>query len=274
MKNVITLFFLSFCIVSITFAQEDTATLIEGLIVTPIGEQLEDIHIYDTTTHKGTLTNEEGEFQIFVNENDELQITSMQFESFNIQVSASMIAAKRMTIFINQKVNELDEVVLKAYDLSGNVSVDVVKINVFDGFNDLDLSYKTLEFDYAFTPDAQSSTRGNTAKNALLNDQSLEGADLIGGVTLLSKLVFGKEKKESIKTQEQLKSIEVYQTLKGKYTKEFMTTHYNIPEEKVSDFVIYMQEQGLPYAYLEPENELLLLGHMVEVSAAYLKRNN
>lgn len=274
MKNVITLFFLSFCIVSITFAQEDTATLIEGLIVTPVGEQLEDIHIYDTTTHKGTLTNEEGEFQIFVNENDELQITSMQFESFNIQVSASMIAAKRMTIFINQKVNELDEVVLKAYDLSGNVSVDVVKINVFDGFNDLDLSYKTLEFDYAFTPDAQSSTRGNTAKNALLNDQSLEGADLIGGVTLLSKLVFGKEKKESIKTQEQLKSIEVYQTLKGKYTKEFMTTHYNIPEEKVSDFVIYMQEQGLPYAYLEPENELLLLGHMVEVSASYLKRNN
>lgn len=256
------------------FSQEVDPVLIKGLIVTPVSEPLNDIHIYDVTSHTGTLSDEQGQFEIYVNEGDLLNITSMQYETFTVKITASMITSKRMTIYINERVNELDPVVVKAYDLSGNVNVDAAKIEVFTDFTDLDLSYKTLEFDYAFTPDAQTSTSGNTAENALLNGQIQQGADIIGGVTLLTKLIFGKEKLESAKTRKQKNSIKTYQEIKNKYTTEFITSHYNIPEDKVSDFVMFVEEQGVPYTYLKPENELLLLGHMVEVSEAYLKRKN
>lgn len=259
--------FLFLCCVLSAFSQDVKRVPITGTIITPVADQVEGIHIYNISSQKGVVTDENGKFTIDVAANDRLQVTSLQYISFNLIVKKSALDKKKVTIFLNPEVNVLDEVLVKTYDLTGDLTVDVGKIKTFGGFGNFDLSYEALEFGYEFAPDAQTSVKGNAARDIYNNGQVREGANLIGGVSLLTRLIFGKptEDKATELTEVSLKE------LKDKFTTNFIVTHYEIPKERVSDFVYFVHESDFDASYLQSENELLLLDYMVAKSKEYLK---
>lgn len=257
-----------FCITAI-YSQEIKRTSINGTIITPVADQVEGIHIYNVSSQKGIVTDENGQFKINVAANDRLQVTSLQYISFNLIVKESAVKKGSVRIFLNPEVNVLDEVVIKTYDLTGDLTVDVGKIKTFGGFSDFDLSYEALEFEYEFAPDAQTSVKGNTARDTYNNDQVREGANLIGGVSLLTRLIFGKRSKTRVKNQVSEVSLLKF---KDKFTNDFIVKHYEIPHENVADFVYFVHESDFDTSYLRPENELLLLDYMVAKSKEYLEK--
>jgi len=74
---------------------------------------LENIHVININSNKGTVTTSKGEFKVSVKENDTLSFSGIQFENKKIIITNLDILSKSLTIYLVSKVNRLDEVVIR-----------------------------------------------------------------------------------------------------------------------------------------------------------------
>lgn len=110
-----------------TYAQEPS--ILQGKLEAN-NTYLEKIHVINLNLEKGAVTNANGDFQILANENDSLYISSVQFENKTVVVTKEMIASKSLKIVLQNKMNELAEVVIDDIKLSGYLASDLTKISV------------------------------------------------------------------------------------------------------------------------------------------------
>ncbi len=100
-----------------------------------------------------------------------------------------------MNIVMNPSINQLDEVVVRPYDLSGNINVDVKKIHTYTVNKDWDFTYENLEYGYHFEPDDKTKIAGNAAEEALHGNTLTNGANILGILSGAVGLLFPKKKK-------------------------------------------------------------------------------
>ena len=124
-------------------AQE--AVLLNGKIKST-DSSLEKIHIINLSLEKGTITNEDGEFQILARENDSLFISSVQYQNKNLVVNERMIAAKNVIVELQPAINELAEVIIDDIELSGYLANDLNKISIRDVEKKYELQNNLNEF--------------------------------------------------------------------------------------------------------------------------------
>ena len=105
-------------------AQNVKRVLVEGQIIVDYPD-LEGVTVYNLSSNKGTITNEEGKFAISVTLNDKIEISALQFEKFSIIISQEILDAKSMTVFLVESINKLDEILILPYGLSGNLKTDI-----------------------------------------------------------------------------------------------------------------------------------------------------
>jgi len=91
---------------------------------------VEKIHIINLTLEKGAVTDVNGNFQILAKEKDSLYVSSVQFENKTILVTKEMIESKAFVINLQNRMNELAEVVIDDIKLSGHLASDLNKISV------------------------------------------------------------------------------------------------------------------------------------------------
>ena len=91
-------------------------------------EAVEGVHIINKNSEKGTITNANGDFKISVQENDTLLISGVQFYFREILITRKIITDKLISIDLLQKINELEEVEVKAHDLTGRLLFDAASI--------------------------------------------------------------------------------------------------------------------------------------------------
>lgn len=243
-------------------AQEIDRVVIEGTIKAPVGEDVEGINVYNVSSQKGTVTSQTGQFQLEVAENDRVLITALQFQEFTVIVDKGVVETKNMGIYLNPAINQLEEVIVRPYDLSGNIVADVKRIKTSVITPEWDLSYEALEFGYKFAPDRQTSIRGNVAEEAL-NHNPQTGANILGLVGLL----FNKKKSS---TREIFTSKEmVTKALRQRYSNAYITETFAIPSVYVNDFIYFAEEKGIDAQLLKSENEIELLEFLRKQSEQY-----
>lgn len=267
------LLLLLFIIVSpILIAQDITRTKVLGKIHVPQGEDAEGISVYNISSQKGTITDINGSFEIDIAENDRIQISALQYQSFTVMVDKGIIERKLMNIFLNPAVNQLEEVVVRPYDLSGNINVDVKKIPTYSVSKDWDMSYGALEYGYNFEPDDKTAVSGNAAEEALHSNALKNGADVLAIMGGVAQLLFPRGKKISVAESERNKAL-VSNNIQQRFSKHFIFDNFDIPEEKAVDFLFYAQENGLDQNLLKPENEMELMEFLFKKSEEYKKRS-
>ena len=243
---ILLIFLLPFCLI----AQQKDKIEINGLIIEATSENIEGVNIYNKTTHEGAISNSEGQFTINVSLNDSLHITAIQYKPVFVIVNEAIIESKEMIVNLNSKINELGEVLVQ-------------NNNTTQGW---DLSYKTLEFGYEFSPDAQTSIPGNKAAEAL-NDRTLKnGLNFVE----LFKLLLPK-KKESIRKINNEKE-NLFYAFKQQITITYISENFKIPLEKVDDFIYFMVDNGLKKDLLKKGNEIRLLDFINQQSSSYKER--
>lgn len=245
------------------FAQDVDRLVVQGRISAPVGEDVEGINIYNISSQEGTVTDKEGDFTIAVGINDRVQITALQFQSFTVIVDEGVMDVRSMNIYLNPAVNQLEEVIVRPYDLSGNIVADVRRIQTSVISPDWDLSYSTLEFDYQFSPDAQTGVQGNAAEQALGFTNVREGANVLGLVGLL----FPKKKRseKQVVTDKEV----ITTSLRQRYSNAYITRTFGIPEDKVNDFIYFTEDNGIDKSLLSSENEIELLEFLHRQSELY-----
>lgn len=115
----IRLLLLCLCGIQFAFSQ---VTQLQGEIFAE--GNIEGIHIINKSYNVYTTTNAKGKFNIRVNVNDTLVISSLQHKLISLVVDDKMVANKHLVVVLETLVNELDEVVL-APRFTGDLTKDI-----------------------------------------------------------------------------------------------------------------------------------------------------
>ena len=267
------LFFLLFVVISPTLLAQDIERVkVSGKIHVPSGEDAEGISVYNISAQKGIVTDADGAFEIAVAENDRLQIFALQYKTFIVVMDKGVVDKKELNIFLNPSITQLEEVVIRPYDLSGNVRADVEKIQTYYISKDWDLSYKSMEYEYNFKRDQSSEIQGNAAEEALNSNHLTNGLNFVSILGGVGSLLFPKGKK--LNSEQQVKSNEALSNnVQQRFNREFIHDNFDIPREKAYDFLFYAQENGLDERLLKPENEMQLMEFLHEKSKEYKERS-
>lgn len=112
-------------------AQDQTLKALSGRVIAG-DKSVSDVHVMNTTLGRATITNEQGQFEISAHIQDTLYFSAIQFKRKAIVISPEIWEAKWLLVPLEEFVNELDEVVLRPFDLSGDLSRDMGTINTDD----------------------------------------------------------------------------------------------------------------------------------------------
>lgn len=115
--SVTSLFFM--LLISLSWAQ---TIQLKGHVIA--NDDVENIHVINTTSKRFTTTNNLGVFEIPAKFQDTLQFTSVRYKTVNLIVSYSNVQSKSMTVYLEENVNVLDEVIVGKV-LTGRLDSDI-----------------------------------------------------------------------------------------------------------------------------------------------------
>ena len=104
-------YFIIFLLSAIQMNSQSDHIILHGIIFND-SLAIDNVNIVNKTTNKGTVSNRAGKFQISVKENDVLQFSNIQYLTKKIKVNKTHIKKKVIEIYLTQKTNELQEVVV------------------------------------------------------------------------------------------------------------------------------------------------------------------
>ncbi len=217
-------------------AQKFQRIKVEGKIIVE-GNDVEGITVFNTSSNKGTITNENGEFTIEVALNDFIEFRALQYQNFDLQVSQAILDSKRMRVFLIEEVNKLDEILVLTSSLTGDLKTDVSTVRTFNP--KLDALYfgikRSDEYDFADDPRSQ-------VENQAMHSQSqtmVNGLNIINVVDQLLIPLFRsgiKDKKAAGVPDVPVSSVKYY------FGSEFIIDNFNIPEHRVEEFIRFVED--------------------------------
>ena len=123
MKKII--IFIILTISSLTFSQEQNET-VKGNVQSETSKSiLQNVHVLNLTKVKGTITNNNGEFEIQAKLNDTLYFSYIGYKSLKIVVTNDLIKFDENTIELTELAFALEEIIIKPYQLTGYLEIDV-----------------------------------------------------------------------------------------------------------------------------------------------------
>ncbi|HXJ97934.1 MAG TPA: carboxypeptidase-like regulatory domain-containing protein [Gelidibacter sp.] len=247
-------------------AQNITRVEISGKIVVD-SEDLEGITVYNKSAKNGVLTDENGLFKIKVALNDVIEFRALQFQDFTVTINENILKTKSLTVFLVEKINKLDEIIILPYDLTGNLLADIESVKTFNP--DLDAIYFGLANmnEYEF-PDDYKSKVVNVAMPGTGNNVPY-GLNVIGIVDLFLRPIFNSNKNKGI---EVMGDNDAYDQFTDHYSTKFLVENFNIPEDKVDDFINFVEEEGIDYSLLKSGKEFHFLEFISVKSKEFLKK--
>lgn len=241
---------------------------IKGKVIVEINE-VEGLVVYNKSSNKRTLTDANGEFKINVTLNDRIEISALQFKTFLVIINQEIISSRQLTAFLVERVNKLDEVVLLPFGLTGDLVTDLDKLRTFN--IDLDAIY----FGVANIDSYQYTEPQYTAvENMILKkDEFYNGVDFVKITNWLIKPML--KSKSSIGKEDT--KFSNFTDLKDIYTRDFISTNFDVPKERVEAFIVFAEKNNTDKTLLDSGKDIQLIEYLVTQSQLFLnadkKRN-
>ncbi len=204
-------------------------TEIEGRTVEN-GEGIPDVHILNLSARTATITNADGVFRLEVSLGDTLMISAVRYMRLMWIISPEALEAGEIEIPLQPFVNELDEVVVSPYALTGDLAEDLTRVPE----NKAPTSYSLN------LPNA--TARKYTQTENRLNEATT-GAGLVPLNPLLNAIT-GRTKrlKKQLAVENRFaKLMEIRQP----FADSVFVDQLGIPEERLSDYLYYCEVDSL-----------------------------
>jgi len=244
MKKIVFLL-IGFLFFTIGYSQENSRQLLRGKVLYRNTSVINE-NVINTTTENATITNDKGEFAIAVKDGDQLVFTAVNYQLKVITVTNEILKNNRLVIEVNEKVTQLDEVVVGPENQEKFIEL---KNEEFKG-HDYEID-RTTEVD-------------NIAEA-----QYVKG--LKNGLNFVNifKAIFKSKEKE-----EERKPLKVSEVLRQVYDDDFFVTDLKLPQNQINNFLYYCDAQMPSQTLLKKQNEFALIDLLVTHSKAYLKQLN
>ena len=226
------------------FGYSQDAELIQGKVIYR-NINVVAANVINNTSQSSTITDDLGEFQIYAKEGDEIIFSSVQYVIRTVKITNEIIKSKRLTIQINERIRELDEVVITPDNTEKFLDL---KEEEFKGF------------DYV----ADKSTK---VQNPLTETRELKyGVDFVNIFRLLKTIVDSKSEEE----KQNLIASEVIPYL---FEDDFFTESLLISSSQINDFLDYIDLRPNAVDILLEKNQFLLMDFLLNESIRYKEIN-
>ncbi|HET8753285.1 MAG TPA: hypothetical protein VFM59_02910, partial [Salinimicrobium sp.] len=218
-------------------------------------DDAEGITVYNKTTNRGTISTEEGDFMLAVALGDTIAFSAVQFQDFSVVIDQGVIDSGQLNVVINEAVNQLAEVVVRPYDLSGNVAVDVNRIAVAPTNLPAMSAAEINEAERQFLPD-----RLTVPENSVMGNRFMEHGLNFANIF---RAIFAS------RDQSEFDTIAVEEQILLLYDDEFFRENLDVEKENINDFISFAEENGLSEEMLKEGNQLDLIEFLIAQSKSY-----
>ncbi len=228
------------------FGQQDERKILRGKVLYR-NSNVPNENVINTTSERATITNDNGEFAIRVKLDDEIVFTSINYQIEIVKITQEILDRNRLVVEVNEKVTELDEVVVSPENQSKFLELQNEDFKQFD--------YET----------DQSTEVVNIADDPKLNMLQ----DGLNFVNIFKALFLSRQKND--KDSSPLKLSDV---LRQVYEDDFFVTDLKLPADKIDDFLLFCDTQMPTQSLMKKDNEFQLIDFLVSQSEIYLEQLN
>lgn len=109
----------------ISFSAWSQSTQVKGRILNELSLlPLDDVNIINITTVKGTISKQDGSFSIDAKLNDSIHFSSPGYLPIKLKVTNDWLSNNELNIYMSEQSNQLAEIFIKKYELTGVLEVD------------------------------------------------------------------------------------------------------------------------------------------------------
>ena len=248
---------------SIALAQNDNRIKIYGKVFVD-SYDVEGLVVNNLTSKSSTITDMYGEFNINVKLNDHIKISALHFDTVHVIITKEIIKSKLLTVFLDERLTALDEVVILPFSLTGDLEADLLKVRTFNP------KFEIIYFGNSENEETQySDIQYQKVENTILSQgRFYNGVDLVKITNWLVKPLFtNKTNSKETKTSE----ISNFENLRDTYTKDFISSNFNIPGDKVNDFIAFSLKNNTNPSLYEKGKDIELIEYLVNQSKLFLK---
>ncbi|WP_339715670.1 hypothetical protein [uncultured Kriegella sp.] len=229
-----------FAIVTV-IAQDDDRRLLRGTVLYR-DVSVPNENVININTEDATITNDKGQFAIYVKVGDELAFTALNYKLQVVRITDAIMQKNRLVVEVNEKVTELDEVVVTPEQQERFLRVKNEELK---------------EFEYEID-------RSSEVENIALSQTERGMQDGINFVNIFKALMKSNKNEEAVKPK--LKMSEV---LRQVYDDEFFVVDLKLPQDQIDSFLYYCDHHMPARTLLTKENEFELIDFLVTQSKIY-----
>lgn len=251
------------------FSQTQEFTELKGRVYA-VNTDVVGIVVQNTTSKRAVITDLNGRFSIGVRVNDTLVFSAVQFKRKTIVVTQAIYDSSSISVRLDEFVNELEEVVVKPFNLSGNLDQDLGDLRL-----EKDVSAEALGLPNADVKIITQSERKLQEASAMrvTGGGGVGGA---GGAVSLNPLInaiTGRTKmlKNRVKVD---KKYARTQRVQNFYVDSLFVTTLKIPMEKIDDFMYFCEVDEEFQNVVDSRDKLRIWDFMVDKSRVYRRNNN
>lgn len=254
--SLLTISFFFFCS-SALWSQDFFSGPISGKVVQGT-RGIADVHVMNISSSTATITNPLGNFAITASVGDSLVFSAIQLERKTIVVNAEIMESQSLVVYMEDRINLLDEVILRPYNLSGELSRDMQNAK----------KEKVYVASTLGLPNAYVKPR-------TLADRRLFEATTGGGLVPLNPVInaiTGRTKylKKVLETERKYARTERVMAF---FPDSIYVSELRIPKNRISDFM-YFCEVDAQFSSLVDTRDKLKIWEFLKVKSTAYRANN
>lgn len=215
--------------------QEFTATVINAQTEFP----LESVHVVNLNQVKGTITNPDGKFTIPAAANDTLYFSYLGFKTQKVRVTNDMLRFGNTEIALTELAYALEEVVVRPYQLTGYLEIDVKNLPVNNAYQ-----YSISGLNASYEAGNKSPSAVTKVLGAILNP-----ADLL-------RNLFGKKPRQMRKLRQIKEDDNIRDLLASKFDRETLTELLQLEKVDIEDI---LNNCNYSKSFIKTANDLQIL---------------
>ncbi len=233
--------------------------VLRGIIVTD-SLQSNPVNIINLTKGIGTINDHLGFFQIQATKGDTIIFSSVQHKQKTHIVAKKDLERASLSIQLEIKINELEEVTISQYDLTGKVKEDVKKIKTYE--DNLPIFNAKMLDETPFIHEKGV----NTIKNRVIIDEM--DATPVNFIAV-GRMIASLFRKKDVKKLKEVRVPEVSDF----YNQDFLVDELKIPETEVYNFLDFLNQKVETKHILRSGDELRILEYLMNQSSVFNNEN-
>lgn len=210
---------------------------------------IENVHVVNLNSVKGTLTNENGNFMIKAAVNDTIYFSYLGFKSIRVRVTNDWMKFGEIKIKMTELSIALEEVVVKPVELTGYIEVDAKLIPIYD-----DQRYRIAGIGGGYEGGQNQPGAVTKVLSAIFNP-----ADFLYNI-------FGKRPKQMKKLRKMKDDDEIRNLLQSKYDRETLMAVLQLEKIDIDEI---LNNCSYSKSFIRTANDLQILDAISECYEQY-----